>query len=44
MVRAIAGTLVEVGQGQRAADSMAEIVAVADRRAAGRTLPAAASR
>jgi tRNA pseudouridine38-40 synthase len=40
MVRALAGTLVEVGQGQRAAGSMTEILGVADRRAAGRTLPA----
>lgn len=40
MVRAIAGTLVEVGQGQRPAESIATVLAARDRHAAGRTLPA----
>ena len=40
MVRIIAGTLVEVGLGRRAPASMDALLAVADRRAAGRTAPA----
>jgi tRNA pseudouridine38-40 synthase len=40
MVRAVAGTLVEVGLGQRGADSMVTLLAARDRHAAGRTLPA----
>lgn len=41
MVRAIAGTLLEVGQGQRDAGSMSALLATRDRHGAGRTLPAA---
>jgi tRNA pseudouridine38-40 synthase len=39
MVRAIAGTLVEVGQGRRPADGMAALLRSSDRREAGRTAP-----
>lgn len=39
MVRAIAGTLVEVGHGRRPAASMADVLASRDRRRAGRTAP-----
>jgi tRNA pseudouridine38-40 synthase len=39
MVRNIAGTLVEVGLGRRAASSMAEILASRDRTRAGKTAP-----
>jgi tRNA pseudouridine38-40 synthase len=39
MVRAIAGTLVEIGLGRRAPDSMADILASRDRASAGRTAP-----
>jgi len=40
MVRAIAGTLLEVGLGQRAPDTITDVIAARDRQAAGRTLPA----
>ncbi|MBI4400554.1 MAG: tRNA pseudouridine(38-40) synthase TruA [Nitrospirae bacterium] len=40
MVRAIVGTLVEVGQGKRPPKSMKEILEARDRRAAGVTAPA----
>lgn len=40
MVRIIAGTLIEVGQGKKAPETMAEILEARDRRAAGPTAPA----
>ena len=40
MVRAIVGTLVDVGTGRRAPASMAEVLASRDRAAAGPTAPA----
>jgi tRNA pseudouridine38-40 synthase len=40
MVRIIAGTLAEVGSGARDPDSVPEVFAARDRRAAGQTLPA----
>jgi len=39
MVRAIAGTLVEVGRGRRRADGMADLLRSRDRSRAGRTAP-----
>ena len=41
MVRAIVGTLIEVGRGRRAPESMRELLASRDRAAAGQTAPAA---
>lgn len=40
MVRILAGTLIEVGEGKRTADSVAEILEAGDRQAAGKTAPA----
>lgn len=40
MVRNIAGTLVEVGQGKRRPEEMSELLAARDRRLAGETAPA----
>jgi tRNA pseudouridine38-40 synthase len=40
MVRAIAGTLVEVGRGRREPSSIVEVLAARDRSAAGQTAPA----
>ncbi len=40
MVRAIVGTLVEVGRGERPESWPAEVLAACDRRAAGMTAPA----
>ena len=40
MVRAVAGTLVEIGEGRREPGSMAELLAGRDRAAAGATAPA----
>ncbi|HEX6463433.1 MAG TPA: tRNA pseudouridine(38-40) synthase TruA [Vicinamibacterales bacterium] len=39
MVRSLAGTLVEVGHGRRAADDLARLLATPDRAEAGRTAP-----
>jgi len=40
MVRNVAGTLLQIGRGQRAAHEMASILAARDRRVAGPTAPA----
>ncbi len=40
MVRALVGTLIEVGQGKRPPHSLTDILAAKDRRQAGRTAPA----
>lgn len=40
MVRILAGTLAEVGMGERSADSMPALLSALDREQAGRTLPA----
>ena len=40
MVRILMGTLLEVGMGQRSADSMPEIIAAGNREAAGSLVPA----
>jgi len=40
MVRAVAGTLLEIGLGQRSPDTITDVLAARDRQAAGRTLPA----
>jgi len=40
MVRTIAGTLLEIGQGRRRAEQMPELFAARDRRLAGPSLPA----
>jgi tRNA pseudouridine38-40 synthase len=41
MVRAIVGTLVEIGRGRQRAEWILDVIASRDRSAAGRTAPAA---
>lgn len=40
MVRIIAGTLLEVGEGKRKPEEVKEIIEAKDRKLAGKTLPA----
>jgi tRNA pseudouridine38-40 synthase len=40
MVRALVGTMVEIGRGGRPVDDMARLIELKDRHAGGRTAPA----